>query len=62
MVLFGYGIPPQPENTMRHEVQFDTATEAVIDKVRKLLNLAKNNDNEHQAEAAANKARELLEA
>lgn len=45
-----------------HDTQFDAATEAVIDKVRKLLALAKNNDNEHQAEAAASKARELLEA
>ena len=41
---------------------FDAQTEAVIEKVRKLLALSKNNDNEHQAEAAANKARELLEA
>lgn len=44
------------------DIKFDAKTEAVIDKVRKLLALAKNNDNEHQAEAAANKARELLEA
>jgi hypothetical protein len=44
------------------DVQFDTKTEAVIEKVRKLLALAEGNDNEHQAEAAANKARELLEA
>jgi hypothetical protein len=44
------------------DVQFDAKTEAVIEKVRKLLALAKGNDNEHQAEAAANKARELLEA
>jgi len=44
------------------DIQFDAKTEAVIDKVRKLLALANNNDNEHQAEAAANKARELLEA
>ena len=41
---------------------FDAQTEAVIAKVRKLLALSQNNDNEHQAEAAANKARELLEA
>jgi hypothetical protein len=45
-----------------HDVQFDAQTEAVIAKVRKLLALSNNNDNEHQAEAAANKARELLEA
>lgn len=44
------------------DVTFNSATEAVIEKVRKLLALAKNNDNEHQAEAATNKARELLEA
>jgi len=43
-------------------VTFDAKTEAVIEKVRKLLALAHGNDNEHQAEAAANKARELLEA
>ena len=47
---------------MNGTVQFDAATEAVIARVRKLLALADNNDNEHQAEAAANKARELLEA
>lgn len=47
---------------MNGHVQFDAKTEAVIEKVRKLLALANNNDNEHQAEAAANKARELLEA
>ncbi len=41
---------------------FDTKTEAVIEKIRKLMALAENNDNEHQAESAANKARELLEA
>ena len=45
-----------------NDTQFDAKTEAVIDKVRKLLALAKNNDNEHQAEAAASKAQELLEA
>lgn len=45
-----------------NDVTFDPATDAVIEKVRKLLALAKNNDNEHQAEAATNKARELLEA
>lgn len=44
------------------EHEFDAQTEAIIDKVRKLLALSQNNDNEHQAEAAANKARELLEA
>jgi hypothetical protein len=49
-------------NMRVNDVTFDAATEAVIEKVRKLLALAKNNDNEHQAEAAANKARELLEA
>jgi len=47
---------------MNGTTQFDAQTEAVIEKVRKLLALAQNNDNEHQAEAAANKARELLEA
>jgi|KBSMisStandDraft_5_1062788.scaffolds.fasta_scaffold134591_3 Protein of unknown function (DUF2786). len=45
-----------------HEHTFDAKTEAVIEKVRKLMALANGNDNEHQAEAAANKARELLEA
>lgn len=45
-----------------HGHSFDAQTEAVIEKVRKLIALSKNNDNEHQAEAAANKARELLEA
>jgi hypothetical protein len=49
-------------NMRVNDVTFDPATDAVIEKVRKLLALAKNNDNEHQAEAAANKARELLEA
>jgi hypothetical protein len=44
------------------DVQFDARTEAVIEKVRKLLALADNNPNEAEAEAAANKARELLEA
>jgi hypothetical protein len=44
------------------DIKFDAKTEAVIEKVRKLLALANGNDNEHQAEAAANKARELLEA
>lgn len=47
---------------MNGTVQFDAKTEAVSEKVRKLLALANGNDNEHQAEAAANKARELLEA
>ena len=45
-----------------HDHSFDAKTEAVIEKVRKLLALAKGNDNEHQAEAATNKAMELLEA
>jgi hypothetical protein len=49
-------------NMRVNDTTFDPATDAVIEKVRKLLALAKNNDNEHQAEAAANKARELLEA
>jgi len=49
-------------NMRVNDVTFDAATEAVIEKVRKLMALANNNDNEHQAEAAANKARELLEA
>lgn len=40
----------------------DAEALAVIEKVRKLLALANNNDNEHQAAAAANKAMELLEA
>jgi len=44
------------------QTTFDAKTEAVIEKVRKLLALANSNDNEHQAETAANKARELLEA
>jgi hypothetical protein len=43
-------------------VQFDAKTEAVIEKVRKLLALANNNPNEQEAEAAAAKAQELLEA
>ena len=47
---------------MNGTVQFDAKTEAVIEKVRKLLALAQNNDNEHQAEAAASKARDLLDA
>jgi hypothetical protein len=49
-------------NAPIHDVQFDAATEKVIDKVRKLLALASGNTNEQEAEAAANKARELLEA
>lgn len=49
-------------NARIQDPTFDAKTEAVIDKVRKLLALAKGNDNEHQAEAATNKARELLEA
>lgn len=44
------------------DTQFDPKIEAVIEKVRKLLALADGNDNEHQAEAATTKARELLEA
>src|SRR4249920_428369 len=45
-----------------HDHTFDAKTEAVIEKVRKLMALASGNDNEHQAEAASAKARELLEA
>ena len=45
-----------------NDVTFDAKTEQVIDKVRKLLALAKGNTNEAEAESANNKARELLEA
>lgn len=44
------------------DTQFDAETEKVIGKVRKLLALASSNPNEQEAESAANKARELLEA
>lgn len=48
---------------MQHvNVEWDAKTEAVIDKIRKLLALANNNPNEREAEAASAKAHELLEA
>jgi hypothetical protein len=43
-------------------MQFDAKTEAVIEKVRKLLALASSNPNEAEAESAASKAMELLAA
>ena len=49
-------------NAASQDVQFDAKTEAVIEKVRKLMALADNNPNEKEAEAAADKARKLLEA
>jgi hypothetical protein len=49
-------------NMRVNDVTFDAATDAIIEKVRKLLALAKNNSNEAEAESANNKARELLEA
>jgi len=40
----------------------DQARQNIIEKIKKLLSLSENNPNEHEAAAAAEKARELLEA
>lgn len=40
----------------------EEARQNIIEKIKKLLSLSENNPNEHEAAAAAEKARELLEA